>query len=80
MSDGDRRLRIVFDYSTVTNPVAVDALVYALSINLYTQHSIESYQTSYNTLEFTCERHLAFAILALPCDAYSITVSKDSSF
>ena len=39
-----------FDFHTITNEVAIDALVYALSIEMLTQCGIESYQPCANRL------------------------------
>ena len=57
-----------FNFHTVTNGVAVDALVHALSIDLYVRHSIECAHPSAECLVFLSERDCTFAQLALSSD------------
>ena len=54
-----------FDFHTITNEVAIDALVYALSIEMLTQCGIESYQPCANRLQFESAAHCTLATLAL---------------
>ena len=52
-----------------------DALTHCASIELYTAHGVESYQTSATTLEFDCSRDLTLGLLALSANtAYSLVV------
>ena len=57
-----------FNFHTITNGVAVDALVYALSIDLFLKHRIECAQPSASCLVFDSERDCTFAQLALCSD------------
>ena len=57
-----------FNFHTVTNTAAVDALVHALSIDLYCRHSIECAHPSAECLVFDSERDCTFAQLALSSD------------
>jgi len=57
-----------FNFNTVTNTQAVDALVYALCIQLFTKHRILCDQPSYNSLVFASGQHCTFAQLALCTD------------
>ena len=57
-----------FNFHTVTNGVAVDALVHALSIDLYCKHGIECAHPSAECLVFLSERDCTFAQLALSSD------------
>ena len=52
-----------------------DALTHCASIELYTAHGVESYQTSATTLEFDSSRDLTLGLLALSSNsAYSLVV------
>ena len=57
-----------FNFHTVTNNAAVDALVHALSIDLYIKHGIECSHPSAECLVFDSERDCTFAQLALSSD------------
>ena len=57
-----------FNFHTITNSVAVDALVYALSIELLLNHRIESFQPTEDSLVFTSDSHCTLAQLALCAD------------
>jgi len=57
-----------FNFHTITNAVAIDALVYALSIELWLKHRIESIQPSQDSLVFDSDAHCTFAQLALSDD------------
>jgi len=57
-----------FNFHTVTNNAAVDALVHALSIDLYIKHHIECAHPSAECLVFDSERDCTFAQLALSSD------------
>jgi hypothetical protein len=54
-----------FNFHTVTNSTAVDALVYALSIELFLNHRIECAQPAEDTLVFRSDRDCTLAQLAL---------------
>ena len=54
-----------FNFHTITNTVAVDALVYALSIELFLKNGIECVQPSEDTLLFLSDRDCTLAQLAL---------------
>ena len=56
---------LLLDFTPVTNTQAIDALVYALSIELYVHNGLESYQPSYNVLEFASDKDCTFAQLIL---------------
>jgi hypothetical protein len=58
-----------FNFGTITNHQAIDALVFALSIDLLVRNRIESTQPSYNCLEFTNSAHCMLAQLALSNDS-----------
>ena len=63
-----------FNYHTITNEVAIDALVYALSIELLTANGIDATQPQANRLVFDTHAHWTFAQLALSDDStYTIT-------
>jgi len=64
-----------FNFHTITNSVAVDALVYALSIELFINNNIKCFQPSEDSLVFLSERDCTFAQLALLGDA-GYTVSR----
>ena len=53
------------EFNTITNYTAIDALVFALSIDLYTQLHIECTQPEYDCLEFESEAHCVLAQLKL---------------
>jgi hypothetical protein len=57
-----------FNFHTVTNHQAIDALVHALSIDLYIKHHIECAHPSAELLVFESERDCTFAQLALSGD------------
>lgn len=57
-----------FNFHTVTNSQAIDALVHALSIDLYCKHGIECAHPSAESLVFESEIHCTFAQLALSDD------------
>jgi len=62
------------DFTPVTNTQAIDALVYALSIELFVHNHIESYQPSYNLLEFESDQLCTFAQLILSGNSrYTVT-------
>ena len=57
-----------FNFHTITNGVAVDALVYALSIELFLKYGIECTQPTESSLVFASDRDCTFAQLALCAD------------
>ena len=57
-----------FNFLTITNGVAVDALVYALSIELFLKYGIECTQPTASSLVFDSDRDCTFAQLALCAD------------
>ena len=57
-----------FNFHTITNNQAVDALVHALSIDLYIKHGIECLHPSAESLVFESETNCTFAQLALSSD------------
>ena len=57
--------KLLLQFEPVTSKRAIDALVYALSIELYTQLRISTTQPAYNVLEFESERHCTLAQLKL---------------
>ena len=59
---------IEFNFHTITNAQAIDALVYALSIDLFLKHRIECAQPSASCLVFDSARDCTFAQLALSSD------------
>jgi len=66
--------KLLIEFEPVTNHQAVDALVYALSIELFLNNRIESTQPCYNQLEFESDRDCTFAQLALCANSrYTIT-------
>lgn len=65
--------RLLLQFEPVTSKRAIDALVYALSIELYTQHRISTTMPSYNVLEFESASDCSFAYLKLSGNSrYSI--------
>ena len=64
-----------FTFDTITNTQAIDALVYALSIELFLNNRIESTQPCANQLEFASDRDCTFAQLVL-CANSRYTVSR----
>ncbi len=58
-----------FNFTTVTNTQAIDALVYALSVLLYVNHRIECTQPRDDCLEFESSKDCMFAQLALADDS-----------
>ena len=64
-----------FNFTTVTNTQAIDALVYALSVMLYVNHRIECTQPQDDLLEFESSKDCVFAQLVLSSDSrYTVTV------
>jgi len=64
-----------FNFTTITNTQAIDALVYALSVMLFVNHKIESTQPADDLLEFESSKDCTFAQLALSSDSrYTVTV------
>lgn len=64
-----------FNFHTITNTQAIDALVFALSIELYMRNKIECAQPRDNQLEFTSSKDCTFAQLALSNDSrYTVRV------
>jgi hypothetical protein len=57
--------RLILQFDPVTSKRAIDALVYALAIELYTQHRISTSMPAYNVLEFESESDCSFAYLKL---------------
>ena len=57
-----------FNFHTVTNGVAVDALVHALTIELYINNGIECAQPTEDSLVFESAAHCTFAQLLLCAD------------
>ena len=57
-----------FNFHTITNSVAVDALVHALSIELFLKHRILCDQPTEDSLVFESDSHCTFAQLALSSD------------
>ena len=68
-----------FNFHTITNSAAVDALVYALSIELFLKYRIECVQPADNVLEFTSARDCTFAQLALSNDSRFTLLRLDSN-
>ena len=64
-----------FNFHTITNSTAIDALVYALSIELYLKNGIECVQPSEDALVFSSDRDCTLAQLALLGSA-GYTVSR----
>ena len=56
---------LLLDFTPVTNTQAIDALVYALSIELFVHNRIECTQPSYDRLEFESDRDCTIAQLIL---------------
>lgn len=57
--------KLQLEFNTTTNYTAIDALVFALSIELYTQLRISCTQPEYDCLEFESEAHCVLAQLKL---------------
>jgi hypothetical protein len=57
-----------FNFHTITNGVAVDALVYALSIELFLKYHILCSQPTASLLVFESAAHCTLAQLALSSD------------
>ena len=57
--------RLLLQFEPVTSKRAIDALVYALTIELYAQHRIATSMPAYNIIEFESERECSFAYLKL---------------
>jgi hypothetical protein len=58
-----------FNFTTITNTQAIDALVYALSVMLFVNHKIESTQPRDDSLEFESSKDCLFAQLVLSSDS-----------
>ena len=58
-----------FNFDTITNHQAIDALVYALSIDLFINNKIECSQPTADRLEFSTDAHCMLAQLALSADS-----------
>jgi len=56
---------LLLDFTPVTNTQAIDALVYALSIDLFVLNKIECTQPSHDRLEFESDRDCTIAQLIL---------------
>ena len=56
---------LLLDFTPVTNTQAIDALVYALSIDLFVLNRIECTQPSHDVLEFESDRDCTIAQLIL---------------
>ena len=65
--------KLLLQFEPVTNKRAIDALVYSLSIELYTQLRISTTQPAYNVLEFESAQHCMLAQLKL-CSSSRFTV------
>lgn len=61
--------RLVLQFDPVTDKRAIDALVYALSIELFIDHGIETTMPAYNILEFESDQHCTFAQLKLSANS-----------
>jgi len=70
-------MQLLFNFNTITNQQAIDALVFALSIDLLVHNKIECSQPNYNILEFTTSAHCMLAQLALSCDSRFIVSVVD---
>ena len=57
-----------FNFHTITNTQAIDALVHALSIDLYCKHHIECLHPSAECLVFESDQDCTFAQLVLSSD------------
>jgi hypothetical protein len=57
--------KLQLEFNTITNYQAIDALVFALSIELFVQLRIECTQPEYDILEFESARHCMLAQLTL---------------
>ena len=64
-----------FNFHTITNPTAIDAIVYAQSIDLLVRCGIQSYQPCANRLQFESAAQCTLASLAL-CNAHTYTIEK----
>ena len=63
-----------FNFHTITNPVALDALVFALSLDLWSRYRIQCNQIDECTLVFSTAQHCTIAQLALSSDTrYTLT-------
>ena len=67
--------KIQLQFKPVTNIQAIDALVFALSIELFVQLGIECTQPEYDQLEFESARHCMLAQLTL-CGSSRYTITK----
>ena len=70
-----QRHTLEFNFHTITNGVAVDALVYALSIELWLKHGIHCDQPTESSLVFESAAHCTFAQLTL-CSDTRFTLSR----
>ena len=67
--------RLKLQFRPVTNQQAIDALVFALSIELFVQLRIECTQPEYDQLEFESAAHCVLAQLMLSGNSrYTVTV------
>lgn len=57
--------QLLLQFEPVTSKRAIDALVYALSIELYSQLRISTTMPAYNILEFESAQHCTLAQLKL---------------
>lgn len=63
-----------FNFHTITNSAAIDALVYALSIDLFINNNISCDQPTEDSLVFASAAHCTIAQLALSSDTrYTLT-------
>ena len=67
--------KLKLEFHPVTNIQAIDALVFALSIDLFVHNRIECTQPSHDVLEFESARDCAFAQLVL-CGNSRYTVTS----
>jgi len=61
--------KLRFNFTTVTNQQAIDALVHALTIDLFINNGVECTQPCADLLEFTSSKDCTFAQLALADDS-----------
>jgi hypothetical protein len=67
---------LTFNFDTITNSVAIDALVYALSIELFVNNGIECVQPTEDSLVFSSAAHCTFAQLTL-CSDTRFTLTRE---
>lgn len=58
-----------FNFGTVRDHQAIDALVYALSVDLWLRYGIDTSQPETNMLQFHSSAHCMLAQLALSSDS-----------